>query len=80
MGLVISCCRLWHITYLLFYIVMLKRCLILESSEHSTIIKITGIVLILLRFADWPYELTFHNIQAKMDLPIQSGQTCWASW
>ncbi|CAO3663798.1 unnamed protein product [Umbelopsis vinacea] len=59
---------------------MLKRCLILESSEHSTIIKITGIVLILLRFADWPYELTFHNIQAKMDLPIQSGQTCWASW
>ncbi|KAI8582568.1 hypothetical protein K450DRAFT_292817 [Umbelopsis ramanniana AG] len=73
----VSC---WHITYLLFYIVMLKRCLILESSRHSRLIQIIGIVLILVRFADWPYELTFHNIQAQMEQPIESGQTCWATW
>lgn len=71
---------MWHLTYLLFYTVMLKRCLILESSQYSRLIKFTGIFLILVRFADWPYELTFHNIQAKMDLPIESGQTCWATW
>lgn len=67
-------------TELLFYIVMLKRCLILESSRHSRLIQIIGIILILVRFADWPYELTFHNIQAQMEQPIESGQTCWATW
>ncbi|KAH8552747.1 hypothetical protein BGW37DRAFT_423880 [Umbelopsis sp. PMI_123] len=59
---------------------MLRRCLILESIQHARFIKIVGIILILIRFADWPYELTFHNIQAQMDEPIESGQTCWATW
>lgn len=59
---------------------MLKRCLILESTRHSRLIQIIGIILILVRFADWPYELTFHNIQAQMEQPIESGQTCWATW
>ncbi|CAO3672253.1 unnamed protein product [Umbelopsis ramanniana] len=59
---------------------MLRRCLILESTRHARLIQIVGIILILVRFADWPYELTFHNIQAQMEQPIESGQTCWATW
>ncbi|KAI8890801.1 hypothetical protein K501DRAFT_167784 [Backusella circina FSU 941] len=72
---------LWHIDYLLIYIVMFMRVLILEHNRHSTWIKIVGALLISLRFSDWPYELAFHSVQ--QDIAQQSpmnGETCWAQW
>jgi hypothetical protein len=57
------------------------RLLILERDRDSRWIKIVGLFLITLRFADWPYELAFHTIQQKlMDQSPQSGAQCWAEW
>ncbi|KAI8072216.1 uncharacterized protein B0P05DRAFT_549359 [Gilbertella persicaria] len=69
---------LWHMTYILFYVVMFMRLIILEHDKYSRWIKIVGILLITLRAADWPYELAFHTIQEK--LSHQSGSQCWAEW
>ncbi|KAI9498707.1 hypothetical protein BDB00DRAFT_738109, partial [Zychaea mexicana] len=60
---------------------MFMRLIILESDRHSLWIKIVGILLITVRFADWPYELAFVTIQQNiMNQQIQSGGTCWAQW
>lgn len=72
---------LWHITYILFYIVMFMRLIILELDRYSRWIKTVGVLLITLRFADWPYELAFHSIQQRlMDQTPHSGSQCWAEW
>ncbi|KAI8146986.1 hypothetical protein BJV82DRAFT_373037 [Fennellomyces sp. T-0311] len=69
------------LAYLLFYVVMFMRLIILESDRHALWIKIVGILLITVRFADWPYELAFVTIQQNiMYQQIQSGGTCWAQW
>ena len=60
---------------------MFMRLIILESDRHSLWIKIVGILLITVRFADWPYELAFGALQQNiMNQRIQSGATCWAQW
>lgn len=67
--------------YILVYSIMFKRLLILESDKHSVWIKIVGIFLITLRFADWPYELAFHTLQQQiMSQSIESGSNCLAQW
>ncbi|CAO3652913.1 unnamed protein product [Mucor fragilis] len=72
---------LWHLNYILVYSIMFKRLLILESDKHSVWIKIVGIFLITLRFADWPYELAFHTLQQQiMSQSIESGSNCLAQW
>jgi hypothetical protein len=71
----------WHITYILFYIVMFMRLIILELDRYSRWIKAIGVLLIGLRFADWPYELAFISIQqAIMAQSPNNGATCWAIW
>ncbi|CAO3643364.1 unnamed protein product [Mucor hiemalis] len=72
---------LWHLNYIIFYSIMFKRLLILESDRNSLWIKIVGIFLITLRFADWPYELAFHTLQQQlMSQEIVSGSNCLAQW
>ncbi|KAI8981983.1 hypothetical protein BDF20DRAFT_864400 [Mycotypha africana] len=72
---------LWHLTYLLFYAIMFKRLIILESEKHSIWIKIIGVCLITLRLADWPYELAFHSLQQQiMHQTVVSGSNCHAQW
>ncbi|KAI8646502.1 hypothetical protein BD408DRAFT_410339 [Parasitella parasitica] len=72
---------LWHMTYILFYIVMFMRLIILELDRYSRCIKAIGVLLITLRAADWPYELAFHSItQRMMNQTPQSGSQCWAEW
>lgn len=57
------------------------RLIILESDRHSLWIKAIGITLIAVRFADWPYELTFQNVVHDiMNQQIQAGGTCWVQW
>jgi hypothetical protein len=61
---------------------MFQRLLILEADHHSRWIKIAGLLFIAVRFADWPYELTVHEIY-KSTTDAQSvfaGGTCWAQW
>ncbi|KAI9315216.1 hypothetical protein BX666DRAFT_2028794 [Dichotomocladium elegans] len=59
---------------------MFMRLLILED-RHAVWIKVVGIALILLRFTDWPYELTFQQVQQSITQqnPLP-GDTCWVSW
>lgn len=60
---------------------MFMRLIILESDRHSLWIKIVGIILIAIRFADWPYELAFQSIQQDiMSQKVAEGATCWATW
>ncbi|KAI9316860.1 hypothetical protein BX666DRAFT_1858642 [Dichotomocladium elegans] len=60
---------------------MFMRLIILESDRHSRWIKIVGVVLIGLRFADWPYELAFRPLQEHIATQkLQEGGTCWAQW
>lgn len=60
---------------------MFMRLIILELDRYSKWIKTIGVLLITLRFADWPYELAFHTIQQRlMDQSPQSGAQCWAEW
>lgn len=60
---------------------MFKRLLILESDRDSLWIKIVGIFLITVRFADWPYELAFHSLQQKlMSQEVEFGSNCLAQW
>lgn len=67
--------------YLLFYLVMFMRLIILEPDFHSRWIKIVGILLIAVRFAAWPFELAYSNLQEKlMRQPVMQGGTCWAEW
>ncbi|KAG1441486.1 hypothetical protein G6F56_011458 [Rhizopus delemar] len=69
----------WHLTYLLFYVVMFMRLVILELDRYSRWIKCVGILLIGLRFADWPYELAFVSIQNDiMSQAPGKDATCWA--
>ncbi|CAO3699533.1 unnamed protein product [Rhizopus stolonifer] len=71
----------WHLTYLLFYVVMFMRLVILELDRYSRWIKCVGILLIGLRFADWPYELAFVSIQNDiMSQAPGKDATCWAIW
>ncbi|KAI8063267.1 hypothetical protein BC940DRAFT_243517 [Gongronella butleri] len=59
---------------------MFMRLLILESDKNSRWIKIVGFVFILIRFADWPYELAFlpeENALQSSQLATE-GTTCWA--
>ncbi|ORZ03001.1 hypothetical protein BCR43DRAFT_559805 [Syncephalastrum racemosum] len=72
---------LWHIFYLLVYIVMFMRLIILEPDYHSRWIKVVGIIFIAIRFAVWPYELAEWRLQEMlMRQPVQLGATCWAEW
>ncbi|KAI7868039.1 uncharacterized protein EV154DRAFT_432277 [Mucor mucedo] len=60
---------------------MFMRLIILELDRYSRWIKVIGVLLITLRFSDWPYELAFHTIQERlMDQAPQSGSQCWAEW
>lgn len=60
---------------------MFMRLIILESDRHSRYIKIIGITLITVRFADWPYELAFHSVQEQiMQQSVLVGSSCWAQW
>ncbi|CAO3618777.1 unnamed protein product [Cunninghamella blakesleeana] len=70
----------FYIAYILFYVVMFQRLIILEANHHSLWIKLVGIFLILLRFSDWPYELVLY-IKTNTENPSTLlGNTCWASW
>ncbi|KAI9265142.1 hypothetical protein BDA99DRAFT_43582 [Phascolomyces articulosus] len=72
---------LWHLNYLLFYAVMFMRLIILEPDFHSRWIKIVGLLLILLRFSVWPFELAYVPLQNRlMKQPVIQGGTCWAEW
>lgn len=81
-GICCCCTKLWFfLAYILFYVVMFMRLIILESDRHSLWIKIVGIILIAIRFADWPYELAFQSIQQDiMSQKVAEGATCWATW
>ncbi|CAO3699531.1 unnamed protein product [Rhizopus stolonifer] len=69
------------LAYLLFYVVMFMRLVILELDRYSRWIKCVGILLIGLRFADWPYELAFVSIQNDiMSQAPGKDATCWAIW
>ncbi|KAI8874552.1 hypothetical protein K501DRAFT_316576 [Backusella circina FSU 941] len=60
---------------------MFKRLLILEAVENSLWIKIVGLFLIVVRFADWPYELAFHTVQRTiMNQTLAAGSNCLAQW
>ncbi|KAG0787401.1 hypothetical protein G6F26_010112 [Rhizopus arrhizus] len=60
---------------------MFMRLIILELDRYSRWIKAIGVLLIGLRFADWPYELAFISIQqAIMAQSPNNGATCWAIW
>jgi hypothetical protein len=60
---------------------MFKRLIILESDRNSLWIKIVGLFLITLRFADWPYELAFHQLQQQlMSQEVGFGSNCLAQW
>ncbi|KAI8089168.1 uncharacterized protein BX664DRAFT_235140, partial [Halteromyces radiatus] len=59
---------------------MFLRLLILESDKNSLWIKIVGIALIALRFADWPYELAFLPVEQTLINASDAGTTCWAIW
>ncbi|CAO3673077.1 unnamed protein product [Umbelopsis vinacea] len=40
-----------------------------------------GVCLIVIRFADWPFELAYRSIVFKVSSQSATdGQTCWASW
>ncbi|EIE82881.1 hypothetical protein RO3G_07586 [Rhizopus delemar RA 99-880] len=58
---------------------MFMRLIILELDRYSRWIKAIGVLLIGLRFADWPYELAFISIQQTiMAQSPNNGATCWA--
>ncbi|KAI9323704.1 hypothetical protein BX666DRAFT_1847192 [Dichotomocladium elegans] len=60
---------------------MFMRLIILEPDFHSRWIKIAGIVLIVVRFSVWPFELTYVKLQIQlMKQPVVLGATCWAEW
>ncbi|KAI9029708.1 hypothetical protein CLU79DRAFT_735610 [Phycomyces nitens] len=72
---------LWHIDYLLFYTVMFMRLVIIETERHSKWIKCVGVFFIALRFADWPYELSYFNVQKNnMSQQVPTGVTCLTEW
>lgn len=57
------------------------RLVILELDRYSRLIKCIGLLLIGLRFADWPYELAFISIQERiMAQNPGDNATCWAIW
>ncbi|RUP04645.1 hypothetical protein BC936DRAFT_140537 [Jimgerdemannia flammicorona] len=57
---------LWHLMYLFMEAVLLLRCLIVfEKPQQIRMIKIVGSVLLLLRFADWPYEVGTYFISQR---------------
>ncbi|KAI8352449.1 hypothetical protein EDC96DRAFT_554417 [Choanephora cucurbitarum] len=60
---------------------MFMRLAILEHDRYSRWIRITGIFLITLRAADWPYELASHSLQDQSSYDsLQVGSQCWAVW
>ncbi|KAI9283332.1 hypothetical protein BY458DRAFT_428001 [Sporodiniella umbellata] len=60
---------------------MFMRLVILELDRYSRWIKGVGILLIGLRFADWPYELAFISIQKSIMAQTPGRDaTCWAEW
>ncbi|CAO3697953.1 hypothetical protein G6F70_002725 [Rhizopus microsporus] len=72
---------LWHLDYVLVYLTMFKRLLILEAEKDSIWIKCVGFFLIALRFADWPYELAFYSLQRELMVQqVESGANCLAAW
>ncbi|KAI7869529.1 hypothetical protein BDF14DRAFT_1782366 [Spinellus fusiger] len=72
---------LWHLDYILFYVVMFLRLIIFETERNSRWIKGIGICLITLRLIDWPYELSFYTIQRNlMEQQLTEGVTCLTEW
>ncbi|KAI8338277.1 hypothetical protein BC941DRAFT_425141 [Chlamydoabsidia padenii] len=74
---------LWHLAYILFYVVMFQRLIILESDHHLRWIKVVGLLLIGVRFSDWPYELVVRQLSDKNNVgssSIFAQDTCWAQW
>lgn len=60
---------------------MFMRLLILEADHHSLWIKVVGVFLIAVRFADWPYELAFYSVQQDiMQQTLMEGSICWVQW
>ncbi|ORZ19721.1 hypothetical protein BCR42DRAFT_222767 [Absidia repens] len=61
---------------------MFQRLIILEADRHSRWIKIIGLLLITVRFADWPYELIVHELSNNYvgSASIFQEGTCWAQW
>ncbi|GAB5590445.1 hypothetical protein Unana1_05345 [Umbelopsis nana] len=60
---------------------MLLRVLVICDFKHTRLIKMIGVCLILIRFADWPFELAYRQIVFKVSSQSATdGQTCWASW
>ncbi|KAI8072993.1 hypothetical protein BC940DRAFT_126975 [Gongronella butleri] len=57
---------------------MFMRLIILESGRNAMWIKIVGVCLIIVRFADWPYELAVREVDNK-GVTAQDGY-CWAQW
>ncbi|KAH8554082.1 hypothetical protein BGW37DRAFT_483417 [Umbelopsis sp. PMI_123] len=72
---------MWHIAFLLMYTVMLLRVLVIWDYRYNRLITGIAICLLLIRFADWPFELTYRSIVNKVSSQSATdGQTCWASW
>ncbi|KAI8342037.1 hypothetical protein BC941DRAFT_415180 [Chlamydoabsidia padenii] len=61
---------------------MFQRLIILEADHHSRWIKVVGLLLIAIRFADWPYEIAVHEVmQQKVgEISVYAVGTCWAQW
>ncbi|KAL0076718.1 hypothetical protein J3Q64DRAFT_1345411 [Phycomyces blakesleeanus] len=60
---------------------MFMRLVIIETERHSKWIKCVGVFFIALRFADWPYELSYLNVQHKnMTQEVPTGVTCLTEW
>ncbi|KAI8583656.1 hypothetical protein K450DRAFT_222172 [Umbelopsis ramanniana AG] len=72
---------MWHIAFLLMYTVMLLRVLVICDFKYNRAITIIALCLLLIRFADWPFELAYRSIVNKVSSQTATdGQTCWASW
>lgn len=61
---------------------MFQRLIILEADHHSKWIKLVGLLFIAVRFADWPYELTLHQLSNNNvgSSSVFTQGTCWAQW
>jgi hypothetical protein len=63
------------------YTVMLLRVLVICDFKYNRLITIIAMCLLLIRFADWPFELAYRSIVNKVSSQTATdGQTCWASW
>ncbi|KAG2180574.1 hypothetical protein INT44_003578 [Umbelopsis vinacea] len=73
--------QMWHISFLLMYTVMLLRVLVICDFKYNRAITVVALCFLLIRFADWPFELAYRSIVNKVSSQTATdGQTCWASW